>query len=199
MKKEIVIKYSFKHFPLVIIAFSLISTGLSIFSINFSKYITTTIFQYILFVINFFCSLFFMVINIKSLEKSLKRNIVISAIIYIFLLINIFVSFDFYFIKSNLIHAYSIFSILFIIPIYPILLLGSYILGKLADNTFMGIILSFISLFFIIIINNIIFTILFKFIKYKNDNKYITLTLYYFQNNSLSIIMLLFAYLSSWA
>jgi hypothetical protein len=199
MKQEIIHRYYSKYLLLVIIGFSLISTILSMVSINFDnfdKIFTTSIFQYTLFVINILCILLLVKINIKSLEKSSKRNFTILGIIYFSLLINIVISFDFYFIKSDLIQTYSVLNVLNILPIYPIfLIVYEYeIFKKLPARVSIGIVL-----FFIILVNNIAFTLLFKFVKYKNENKYIILTLYYFQNNSLSIIILLLTYLGSWA
>jgi len=184
--------YYFKYLPLILLIFSLISSVFSMFSINYNEMLTTSIFQYILYFINVICIMLIIVLNMKFMNKNIIQNIIISIIIYIFLFINMFVTFDFYFIKSNLLQLYSIINLVNIIPIYPVFLISFSIFSN-------EMIISTIFLFFIMIIYNILFSILFKIIKYKNNYKYIVLSLYYFQNNSLSIIILLTAYLGSWA
>lgn len=190
METKVLAKYYFKYLPLVIIIFSLISTFLSIFCIDFDKFPETNLFQSILFVIDFVAVLFFILLNTKSLEKSIK-NIIISLIIYFYLFINIIVLFNYYFIESNLaVILYSLINIFYIIPIAPFLFIGIKFNIPIPE-----IVSIFIMLFFIILTNNIVFTFIFKYIKYKNDNKYITLTLYYLQSNIVSIILLGLLYL----
>ena len=191
MWKEIFFKYYSKFLPLIIIIFSLFSTILVLLCINFNTVlIETSESQYLLFFLNILYALSVIILNIKSLNWSMKRNIFISIIIYCSLIINIIITFDFYFIKSDLIYYYSILNILNLLPAFLVFLFTAG--TQISENIILGI-----TLFVHIIINNIIITILFHFMKYKNNIKYIILTLYYFQSNSFSIVTILFAYLGS--
>jgi hypothetical protein len=193
-------EYYSKYLILSIILFSLLSTVLAVLCVDFKLhgsvrklYFEINVCQYILFVFNFLCFLFLVIINTKSIEKSVKRNIIISIVIYFFLLINIIFAFDIYFMKSNLINmGLSIFNPIFTILIYPLAILAIlaiYLNINVWNLLFVDMFI-WIVLFCIILTNNVIFTILFRFIKYKNDNKNIILTLYYLQSNNVSISLM---------
>ena len=116
-------------------------------------------------------------------------------IIYLSLLINIIISLDYFIIKSGWSGLFSF----FYFPIVGLIGLIYYGIGhilnyfiEISDTSYFSI---FGLIYLIILINNFIFTLLLKSIKYKNSKKYFVFTLYYIQSNIIPISFMLFLYL----
>jgi hypothetical protein len=205
-RRENIITYYTKYLILIIFSCSFLTALLSILCNDMMKYsgtgvrildVKASIPQCILFAINTICVFSFIVVNTKSMDKKLFRNHIISNIIYFILIFNIIVSIDFYFLKwglmlLNLINILNIFNILFY-PLTNIFFGLSEIYKRYYELP--EIVFYIILMFFQILANNIIFTLFFRIVKYKDNNKYITSTLYYIQNNSLWMMLMSVMYL----
>jgi hypothetical protein len=211
--KELVDKLFLKHSFLIIFAFSLFATILALLSIKYNNepayiiefnrpiykstnetFMKNNVYQLSLFVLNILCILFFIVTYLISMEKHKKRNVFILIILFFGFIINILCTFDLFFLKTNI----SV--IFFIIPcvlIFLLLIPFSFIVDlllKIIPN--MPNIPEYISmgimLFFIIFINNIIIKTIFKHLTFKYNNKNMILILYFVQNNTQLINLLMF-------
>jgi hypothetical protein len=200
--KDNIVKYYSKYLIPIIILFSLLTTVLSIIGYGFLEFDIvktfkiTSIYPYILFAFVIIFTIPLIIINTKSIDKKFKRNYIITIIIYFSLLFNIIATFDFYFIKSHFMFIYSIINLIINFPFYMILSMISLAL-LIPNTTVPETILMIILLFPQILISNIIFMLLFKIMKYKNNDKYIALTLYYIQNSFQLIIIMSFTYLAT--
>jgi len=202
MWKDNIVKYYTKYFILIIILFSFLATVLSIIGDGLMEFDIektfkeTSIFAYILFAFNIICTILLIIINTKSIDKKFIRNYIITIIIYFSLLFNIIATFDFYFINSHFKFIYSILNIIINFPFYMILSIIALTLHPYNIAVSETILLAIV-LFPQILVNNIIFTLLFKIMKHKNNDKYIALTLYYIQNSCQLITLISITYLAT--
>jgi hypothetical protein len=183
--KDILEKINTKYSFLTIFVFSLANTVLFLLlkslDENNIKIGNISFFQ-LLSIINILLIFLFIYIYINSIEKDKKLNIFISIIIILSFLINIFGTIDLYFNEENIfVMILGFFNILPLI----IILIFSYFLERAIDllpintNYTAWDLIYFVYIF----INNIVISILIKKLIFKNNNKYILLTLYYLQSN----------------
>jgi hypothetical protein len=177
--KDIIEKLFTKHSFLVVFAFSLLITLLAMplhdIKVTGQNDKMTT-YQLLLFIFNVLCILGFVVIYIMYIEKYQKHTIFISVLIFLGFLVNIFGTIDLYFIRIH----YFIIS-LSLINLTVFLFTVNWIFDVLQINS--DFIIIGIWLFLYIFINNIAVSIMFKYLAFKNNKKYLLLTLYYLQGN----------------
>jgi hypothetical protein len=193
MWRETIVKYYSKYLILFIILQSLIISILLTIYFEINNILLDDIYGYTLFGFGIISIIFLIVINTKSIEKRLFRNIIISIIIYLHLLIKAFLSFDTLFLKNNYLshlpffHSFSLFFYLYDI-ITRLYIKIPVKIPQIKLSFEISEIIYFVTvMFFVMLIINLIYTFIFKFIKYKNNNKYLILTLCYIQNIILPI------------
>jgi hypothetical protein len=184
MWKETIVKYYSKYLFLFIILQSLIISILIAIHFEINNVLLDDIYGYTLFGFGIISIIFLIVINTKSIEKGLFRNIIISIIIYLHLLIKGFLSFDTLFLGDNFLPRLPLFnSFSLFFYLYGIIVELLSKIPRIELSSEISLIIYFVTeLFFTMLIINLIYTFIFKFIKYKNNNKYLILTLCYIQN-----------------
>jgi hypothetical protein len=143
-------------------------------SVSFFEIFKKGVFQYVLLIFNLLAVSLIILINVKSIDKTLKQNNTISIVIYIYLIIHLLIVIDCFFINSFIMVLYG----LLYLPYLPLIFV-SLILASVFQLP------EWILAFPIILLTNIIFSIIIRKIKYINDdNKYIVSALFYLQNNN---------------
>ena len=175
-----------EHIFVVVILFSFLITLLAMPLYDITRQIDQmNTYQLLLFIFNIACIISFITIYIIYKEKN-KRMLIILILFTIGFLINIMATIDLYFLKVAYIVVF-----LGILNIIPSLIIINQIIDILQINS------EFITfglwLFLYILTSNIIVTIVFKFLNFRNNKKNVLLTLYYLQGN-IAIINILSIY-----
>jgi hypothetical protein len=197
--KEILDKLYLRYPFLVVFAFSLFATFLALPTVQFNEPLShwdifrtdeillmkSSGYQLLLFSLNIFCIIRFMVMYLISIEKNKKRNVFIFIILVIGFLMNILFTFDLFYVKSNIsVILLFIPFVLIVLLLYPILILIPFPDNMSDTHEYIIYIIIGVILFFIVLINNSIIKYIFKFIILKNNKKNEILTLYFLQNNT---------------
>jgi hypothetical protein len=171
-------KYFDKYVIVIMVIFSIPSFIIFYNYYNISFWEHPTLILRIISVLNILCIILLLALNIKFIDKKSKYSIIIFTVMFFYFILTIIMNINFIF-KFKL---YMIFNILNIVNFMLYIMIGVIPIEvlKLANGIGYGIVAIIFTLFY-----SIIFTILFRIIRYKkNIIRNLIIILYYFLCNS---------------